>query len=85
MPTQTGDLTKDELMGVTLEVRADSTNVYLEATATIDGAEVRALISQKRTGRMRVPFTATVGEVAEEIQAAYERHEPEPESEPSAL
>lgn len=72
MPTQSGDLTKDELLSSTLHVRQDSTFIHLDAEATIDGRDVTANVDRVRRSTRKPSFSVSVGQVAEALQGAYE-------------
>jgi hypothetical protein len=72
MPTQSGDLTKEEILSSQLHVRQDSTFVHLDAEATLDGRSVTANVDRVRRSVRKPSFSVTVGQVAETLQGAYE-------------
>jgi hypothetical protein len=72
MPTQSGDLTKEEILSTELHVRQDSTFIHLDAEATLDGRSVTANVDRARRSVRKPSFSVTVGQVAETLQGAYE-------------
>lgn len=72
MPTQSGDLTKEELLSIGLHVRQDSTFIHLDAEAMIDGRSVTANVGRVRRSVRKPSFSKNVGQIAEAIQGAYE-------------
>jgi len=85
MPTQSGDLTKEEILSSRLHVRQDSTFIHLDAEATIDGRSVTANVDRARRSVRKPAFSVTVGQVAETLQGAYEDLPEQEVNEPTAL
>lgn len=86
MPTTNGDLTKSELLSAQIRTRTDSTFLYVEAVATVDGYDLQAEVTRRRKGRTSVPMDVPVGAVAETLQAEYEKAvEQDTDEEASAL
>jgi len=85
MPTQSGDLTKEEILSTELHVRQDSTFVHLDAEATLDGRSVAANVERVRRSVRKPSFSVNVGQVAEVLQGAYEDLPEQDENEPTAL
>lgn len=72
MPTQSGDLTKEEILSSTLDIRQDSTFIHLDAMAVIDGRTVTTNVDRVRRSTRKPAFSVNVGQVAEALQGAYE-------------
>jgi hypothetical protein len=85
--TESGNLTKSEIQSITVRQRADTSSVYIEASATVDGQEVTVGVCQiPRGARKDESERVPVAQIAETIATvAQARKEEESSEEPTAL